>query len=230
MLISGNAPLLTHAKASDTTDDVNNFQQLSHVKNQEKNLIILEDNLQQKVTSVTDGGITTKSTYDKVNEKLIVEVENEKPIVIDMNEATKIAKEQYSQDSNTTTYARANTVKENTYSNYEYTITFGKKESWQVRIPKGNSKTRTRTNSNKSTLNNFKTQVDIINDAELRMLGLLGSTAFFGVLAVILAMPTAGSGTLTSAMSAAGAYGGALSQGVTMQRAQKNAIIYYNRL
>lgn len=148
----------------------------------------------------------------------------------------KVAKNQSTQEPNSIIAARAATVKENTFSNFEYTITFGSKEKWQIRRPKGDSlvnyyyKNVTRTSSNKSNLNNFKNQVDIINDAELKMFGSFGSSVGFTLLGIILSVPSAGSGTLTSALAAAGAYGAGLSQGLRISRAAKNATIYYHRI
>lgn len=129
--------------------------------------------------------------------------------------------------------ARATTTGENTFSNYEYTITHSSPEKWNITMPKGdsviqkNAKTVTYKSSTKSNLNQFKQSVDKINSLELLILGGASSTVLLAGLALVLvlSMPTAGSGTL----AAAGVYGNVARQIIQLSNEMKNAKIYYMR-
>src|SRR5699024_11076541 len=107
----------------------------------------------------------------------------------------------------------AATTKQNTFINYEYTITHSFPEKWQLRRPQDGSlakyyyKNVTRTTKNKSDLINFQSRVESINALEWTFIGSSLTTVGLSWLTFILSVPTAGAGSLASGLAALGAYG-----------------------
>lgn len=170
--------------------------------------------------------VETVATFDKLDNTVTVVVTGGEPVTIQL-EATS--------SEQPVALARAATTGENTFSNYEYTITHSSPEKWNITMPKGdsviqkNAKTVTYKSSTKSNLNQFKQSVDKINNLELLILGGASITVLLSGIALVLSLPTAGSGTLTTALAAAGVYGNVARQIIQLSTEMKNAKIYYMR-
>lgn len=165
---------------------------------------IIEETDAKRVVRSLENEVETVATFDKLDNTVTVVVNGKEPITIQL-EATS--------SEQPVALARAATTGENTFSNYEYTITHSSPEKWNITMPKGdsviqkNAKTVTYKSSTKSNLNQFKQSVDKINNLELLILGGASITVLLSGIALVLSLPTAGSGTLTTALAAAGVYG-----------------------
>lgn len=192
----------------------------------------------KKVRS-TENGITTIAEFNKTANVLTITEDGKEPIVIDIDKAVN----EYLESQNTTleeleqaqVQSRGVIREENTYTNYEYTISkSGSTESWQIRTPKGssltalNKKTKTYNSSTKSNLNSFKSKVDQIDKLELQILGGITLTFFFTCATVILAGTSAGA--VATGLAAVGAAGTTANRFLTLFAAQKDAKLYYGRL
>ena len=218
------SPIIAYAT---TSEDIKENQLVT------EKVRVVEDTQDRRVAVYTENEIETVAIYDKENNIITIESPNTETITIDLAEKTENLLEQQSETPNISPMAR--TVKENTFINYEYTITFGSKEVWQLRRPKNDSlinyyyKNVTRNSSNKSNLDNFKRKVDEINDLEFKIIGQSLTTLGASWLSFILSVPTAGGATLTAGLTALGAYGAALNNLVKLHGAARDAEIYYHR-
>lgn len=217
---------------------------------------VITDNAVERVVLTTENGIVTKATFNKELNTLIIEEEGKDEVALNIGELS----EAYIQTGAIETKSKGlfeqpvsrgisisppvvpgvevmatSTTSQNTFINYEYTITHSSPEKWQLRRPNGDSlvkyyyKDTTRTSSNASNLASFQSAVENINYLELRAIG--GSLTTLGLawLAFILSVPTAGSGTLTAGLAALGAYGATLDTLVKLHRQANLASTYYHR-
>ena len=187
---------------------------------------IIEETDEKRVVRSLENEVETVATFDKLDNTVTVVVNGKEPVTIQLEAASS---------NQPVALARAATTGENTFSNYEYTITHSSPEKWNITMPKGdsviqkNAKTVTYKSSTKSNLNQFKQSVDKINNLELLILGGTSITVLLLGIALVLSLPTAGSGTLTTALAAAGVYGNVARQIIQLSTEMKNAKIYYMR-
>lgn len=218
---------------------VNHSSIIVHAVGAEKNEVtdfvqIITDNQDERIATYSENGVTTTAIYDKKNSILTIEEPNSEVIIVDLDEVTEEFLD--NQNTNPVITPFASTVKENTFMNYEYTITFGSTEKWQLRRPKNGStinyyyKNVTRNNSNKANLDNFKKTVDNINSLEWKIWGGAITSLGLGWISFILSVPTAGTGSVTTGLAALGAYGNTLNNLVKLHNHAKNAEIYYHRV
>lgn len=187
---------------------------------------IIEETDEKRVVRSLENEVETVATFDKLDNTVTVVVTGEEPVTIQLESTSS---------EQPVALARAATTGENTFSNYEYTITHSSPEKWNITMPKGdsviqkNAKTVIYKSSTKSNLNQFKQSVDKINNLELLILGGASITVLLSGIALVLSLPTAGSGTLTTALAAAGVYGNVARQIIQLSTEMKNAKIYYMR-
>lgn len=197
---------------------------LSHAESTIKDPVVVE-NSKKRIAITKENGVVTKAVFDKTTNILTIKENGKEPIIIDLNKTSEeyIANETIKTDvSNTqsnliSAYSLwTPTTKQDTFINYEYTITHSSPEKWQLRRPNGDSlyryyyKNVTRTSSNGSDLLKFQGYVENIDYYEWKAIG--GSLTTLGMswLSFILSVPTAGAGTLTTGLAALGAYGATL--------------------
>ncbi|MEH7452483.1 geobacillin-26 family protein [Gottfriedia acidiceleris] len=215
------------------------------------NINLIKSNEVENVVSITENKITKTATFDKINKDLTIQRENEEPFILVISELAdaSLIQEDYignieyvlSLSENGSIDEVQNLIEsrvakttENTFSNYEYTITHSSPEKWEIRKPKGSSliskeaKKVTYNSSTKGNLNSFKSQVDKINSLEWQIFGGALSATGLSILTLVLSLPNAGGSTLTSA--ALGVYGATATKVLSLHTAMKNARIYYYRL
>ena len=244
LLFTSNSALLAHASSLDSFDFNNGNSTTITVDNDSFGSVeIVEDNAHERVAEYTEEQGTTVATYDKGNNILIIDSPSDGLTIIDLNEKSEQLLGQKSSDSSMSlisnsgfsTLSSTGSVKQNTYSNYEYTITFGKSEVWQLRRPKNGSmvnyyyKNVTRNSSNATNLNSFKKKVDLINDLEWKIIGQAVAGGGLGFIAFVLSVPTAGSASVTAGLASMGAFGTAMNNSLKLHAANRNAEIYYHR-
>lgn len=131
-------------------------------------------------------------------------------------------------------------IKQNTWSNYEYTKTLGTTNKWELRRPDPKNPvfkriyfTTKETNSNKTYLNSFMDYVEKINTQESTILWSISSSVFTDILLYLSGIGNVFTGgTLTSTMVAAaaasvGAKGVVVNQFVTLGSYWRYAYNYY---
>ncbi|ACQ70026.1 MULTISPECIES: geobacillin-26 family protein [unclassified Exiguobacterium] len=218
--------LLTSTLSVGTGHAAENEQPVSMQEGTVPQTEIIEETDTKRVVRSLENEVETVATFDKLDNTVTVVVNGKEPVTIQL-EATS--------SEQPVALARAATTGENTFSNYEYTITHSSPEKWNITMPKGdsviqkNAKTVTYKSSTKSNLNQFKQSVDKINNLELLILGGASITVLLSGIALVLSLPTAGSGTLTTALAAAGVYGNVARQIIQLSTEMKNAKIYYMR-
>ena len=218
--------LLTSTLSVGTGHATENEQPISMQEGTVPQTEIIEETDAKRVVRSLENEVETVATFDKLDNTVTVVVNGKEPVTIQL-EATS--------SEQPVALARAATTGENTFSNYEYTITHSSPEKWNITMPKGdsviqkNAKTVTYKSSTKSNLNQFKQSVDKINNLELLILGGASITVLLSGIALVLSLPTAGSGTLTTALAAAGVYGNVARQIIQLSTEMKNAKIYYMR-
>lgn len=218
--------LLTSTLSVGTGHAAENEQPVSMQEGTVPQTEIIEETDTKRVVRSLENEVETVATFDKLDNTVTVVVNGKEPVTIQL-EATS--------SEQPVALARAATTGENTFSNYEYTITHSSPEKWNITMPKGdsviqkNAKTVTYKSSAKSNLNQFKQSADKINNLELLILGGASITVLLSGIALVLSLPTAGSGTLTTALAAAGVYGNVARQIIQLSTEMKNAKIYYMR-
>ncbi|MCC9622037.1 geobacillin-26 family protein [Thalassospira sp. MA62] len=218
--------LLTSTLSVGTGHAAENEQPISMQEGTVPQTEIIEETDAKRVVRSLENEVETVATFDKLDNTVTVVVNGKEPVTIQLEAASS---------NQPVELARAATTGENTFSNYEYTITHSSPEKWNITMPKGdsviqkNAKTVTYKSSTKSNLNQFKQSVDKINNLELLILGGASITVLLSGIALVLSLPTAGSGTLTTALAAAGVYGNVARQIIQLSTEMKNAKIYYMR-
>ncbi|WP_078147484.1 geobacillin-26 family protein [Exiguobacterium sp. HVEsp1] len=218
--------LLTSTLSVGTGHAAENEQPVSMQEGTVPQTEIIEETDTKRVVRSLENEVETVATFDKLDNTVTVVVNGKEPVTIQLEAASS---------NQPVALARAATTGENTFSNYEYTITHSSPEKWNITMPKGdsviqkNAKTVTYKSSTKSNLNQFKQSVDKINNLELLILGGASITVLLSGIALVLSLPTAGSGTLTTALAAAGVYGNVARQIIQLSTEMKNAKIYYMR-
>lgn len=161
---------------------------------------ILTDNSSVRISQTSDDNFTYIATYDKSTGTI-----------------------QLTQTSNTTGAQKVGDIapikpqtraslEEKTFTNYEYEITYGSPNTWELRRPGDNAfnwvyfKTK-ETSKNRSYLTTFRSAVDKINVQEGAIVGALGMSALS-----VLAAGAAGAGAIfTGGTLSAAAWGAILS-------------------
>lgn len=218
--------LLTSTLSVGTGHAAENEQPISMQEGTVPQTKIIEETDAKRVVRSLENEVETVATFDKLDNTVTVIVNGKEPVTIQLEAASS---------NQPVALARAATTGENTFSNYEYTITHSSPEKWNITMPKGdsviqkNAKTVTYKSSAKSNLNQFKQSVDKINNLELLILGGASITVLLSGIALVLSLPSAGSGTLTTALAAAGVYGNVARQIIQLSTEMKNAKIYYMR-
>lgn len=199
------------------------------------NMTILEDTSSKRVVQTSDENYTYITTYDKLNDTMqFTKVDIDTNVSIVGNVVS-------GEDAiSTTTYAstRATTLKENTFTNYEYTKTYGDPNEWELRRPDG-SLTGTyyfktyEVTKNKSYINTFKSAVDTINTKEGEIVAAYGLVILGDIAAAAISAGAIATGGVltpaawTSIIAAAGANTAYVSVCVAWDNACKTAYDAY---
>lgn len=96
---------------------------------------------------------------------------------------------------------RAASKKQNTFSDYEYTVWYTDPTEWELRIPGGSFRTY-ETNHNRNYINSFYNAVEKINSLELKYISTVGLQ---GLTMVLVAIATGGIAALISGAAIGGA-------------------------
>lgn len=208
---------------------------------------ILEDNKELKKVKTEDSRYTYTVTYNKITRTMDTIISDsmsktgESYIHINLD----IPSESYGITENGTSlslFDNATTrasIKQNTFSNFEYTKTIGTTNEWQLRRPDPSFPINwlyfdtKETKDNKSYLNSFMDYVEKINAQEGKVLASITASVFSDILVSLSGIATVFSGgTLTPAMvtAAAGAVGANLvmvDSMVTLGSYWKYAYNYY---
>ncbi|WP_430789704.1 geobacillin-26 family protein [Virgibacillus flavescens] len=199
---------------------------ISYGETVKEGINIVKDNDIERIAVSLEDGEEIEATLDKDSNILTIEEDGEERVFdLDALAEEYVESGSISPDvssSQTDFGIMAATTKQNTFINYEYTITHGSPERWQLRRPDGKSLIKykyqnvTRTTSNKSQLTRYQGYVENINYYEIRAIGTSLTTLGLSFLAFILSVPTAGAGTLTAGLAALGAYGATLDAAVKL--------------
>lgn len=178
--------------------------------------------LENKYVSTFDKelNLLTIQTYDKVTNELF------NTQTIDLNQDGLGKNKLEEEASLPSTYAKSNSAYQNTFSNYEYSVTYGNPNKWELRIP-SERMNKSENSSNKSNINNFRNKVESINSLEKKLAGALIGGGLLSVLTIIAATTP---GALPSALAAAGVFGTAAFIAIDLKSAQNDAEYYYNRV
>lgn len=192
---------------------------------------IIKDDENERVVETIENGVTSIGVFNKKNNELTTEVKGNKSsqVKIDLDE---VDSSDFSDDQQGDISTFAATRVENTYSNYEYTITYTSPQKWQLRRPKPNTlnstyyKNVTLSKKNSGNLNNFKKQVDLLNDYELKFIGAASGATILWLASLVVASLNGGAGVAV-ALVAVGVTGAAYNYGIAVERSAKNAQHYY---
>lgn len=212
---------LDSAKHSDTIEYLENVD-----------FKIIQDNKNVRVIESTENGKTSIAILNKNKNVLTLQIKGDDStkVEIDMNEIAETVNS-FDNSEDLATYA-ASTLEENTFTNYEYTITFSSPEKWQLRRPNPDNmlkyyyKDRTKTTTNSTKLTNFKKEVDNLNYYEWMFIGASSASMIVTVAAVIAAAITSGAG-LAVALAALPISGAAYNYALKMGTAANNAHYWY---
>ncbi|GAM16654.1 geobacillin-26 family protein [Mesobacillus selenatarsenatis] len=211
-------------------DPVSDKETLEYLENVD--MRVIQDNKNVRIVESTENGKTTIAVLNKKKNTLTFQVKGDKSTKqeIDLNELAEL---EASLDSSDDLFSiAASTLKEDTFSNYEYTITFTSPESWQLRRPNPDNvfkyyyKNVKKTSTNKDNLAAFKKAVDNLNYYEWMYLGSSGGVAIMTVVTLIVAAMSGGAG-IAALLFTAGVTGAAYTYALKMSGAANNAHYYY---
>lgn len=194
---------------------------------------IIEDNENFRIVETTENEQTIVTTLNKNTNIITSQVKGDdtSEIEVDLNELAKL-EESYKESTSGGVSTLASTLKQDTFSNYEYTITFSSPEKWQLRRPNPDNilkwyyKDVTKTTKNSTNLSNFKKSVDDLNYYELMFIGSASGVAILTIVSFIVASISGGAG-FAGLLVAAGVTGAAYNYAMQMNRAANNAHYYY---
>ncbi|QVK21384.1 geobacillin-26 family protein [Mycoplasmatota bacterium] len=206
---------------------------LVSVSASESRVQIITDNQNVRVVKGVEGDIITYATYNKIANTLEYteytkgDKENSVTTLLNLNNVNIPIEN----DSITT---MGTSIEQKTYSNYEYKITFGSPNHWELRRPQPGSWTSlyyftTYERSDLLTdLNNFRNTVEDIDDLEKEII-FYGGVAIIGT--VLLLIFTSGtSAGLQAALASAGIFGVVADLTMDLDRAIDDAYYYYFRV
>lgn len=170
------------------------------------NTTVLEDNSGKKIVETSDANFTYQATFDKINNTVTLSTTDKISGEIKTGSTTAVTPLQEF-PNNPVTYA---SLAENTFTNYEYTITYGNPNKWQLRRPGDNVFNWVyfdtyQATGNKDYLVAFQNAVDNINVQEGTIVGTLGMAGLS-----YLAAGAAGAGAIFTGGTLSGAAWGAL--------------------
>ncbi|MFS0836731.1 geobacillin-26 family protein [Paenibacillus sp. 1P03SA] len=158
----------------------------------------IKDEKDTRTVTAVENGINTVATFDKEKNTLKLEVENQEPILLDLNAISK------STNSNNNVISPQASLGQNTWSNFEYDINMVSPSIWELRRPDPQSpvtmryyKKVTQTTGNQGTLKEFKTAVDDINMLEYQVIGYASASVLTTIIGVIVTGISAGTGAGT---------------------------------
>lgn len=198
--------------------------------------IIKDDEFERKVETI-ENGVTSIGIFNKKTNILTTEIKGDKSTKIEIDLA-ELEEKAASLSLNSRDMSQgsigtlATTLEENTFSNMEYTITYSSPQKWQLRRPQPGTlnstyyKNVTKTTSNSTTLNNFKNQVDLLNDYELKFMGAAVGSGILWLASLVIASINGGAAVAVG-LAAAGVTGTAYNYGIAVERYAKNALHYY---
>lgn len=196
---------------------------------------VLVDNKNKRVVQTIENGVVSIGVFDKKKNILTTEIKGDKSskVVIDLNEIEALAASLGLDDTEEGSFGTlASTLTENTFSNMEYTITYSSPQKWQLRRPQPGTlnstyyKNVTRTSTNSKNLDNFKKEVDLLNDYEFKFIGAAVTTGVAWLATLVIASLSGGAGVAVG-LAAAGVTGAAYNYGIAVERHAKNALHYY---
>ncbi|NLP52076.1 geobacillin-26 family protein [Bacillus sp. RO1] len=195
---------------------------------------IIKDNKNFRVVETIENGVVSIGTFDKKRNIITTEIKGDKSskVEIDLNELEALASELNDTTAEGGFVTLASTLQENTFSNMEYTITYSSPQKWQLRRPQPGSlyktyyKNVTRTSSNSKNLDNFKKEVDLLNDYEIKFIGAAVGSGIAWLAALVIASLSGGAGVAVG-LAAAGVTGAAYNYAIAVERHAKNALHYY---
>ncbi|MCL2076939.1 MAG: geobacillin-26 family protein [Oscillospiraceae bacterium] len=184
---------------------------------------LLTDTDDIRVVETSDENYTYHVVYNKNERSMDVVISDAKPknvafstlkdsqqsIHIDLNQANDLYN--FSEDSlyeDNLIAPLATTIKQKTFTNFEYFKTIGTTNSWELRRPDPSNPlfsyyyfNTNETNQNRSYLNSFMDYVEKINSQEFVILGLITASVFSDILVGLSGISTVFSGgALTPAM------------------------------
>lgn len=225
------ASLATLTLATPFISDVSIMAQAAFTEDVINNDVSIKEVGDVRIAETQDGDVMYRSTFNDSARTAVFET-------IDVNTGEVIDTvfidlgEKVSDSEN----SRA-TIKENTFSNYEYTITTGSPNKWQIRRWKSLTSTYyynvTETSKNKTYLNNFKKHVDDINTKEFAILGSITASLLTDIIAIASGVGNVlVGGSLTVAqwqavLASAGAKAALVTSFTSWQTSVKNAYFQY---
>lgn len=211
-------PVTVFANSSETSISASDSKLLSEYGIEVKS--IQEDESSRVVYAIEDG-IETKTTLDKLNNTVTLEITGQAPLIIDLNQSI---------EPTFTTFA---TSGEKTYSNFEYEIDLSANPRvWTIWRPQPGSfvdlyhRTITQTTSNLSNLNSFKSSVESINSLEVKFLISASLSVLSSVVTVISTALSAGVGA-ASLLVSLGLVGATLNYALDLNEACEDAYYWY---
>ena len=172
------------------------------------NLTVIKDNAKVRIVETSDEQYIYRVTVDKSVNTAQMEITDK---FTDKTKKSKTAKlgqfknKPLMSSNNLNMELRSTSLKQNTFTNYEYTKTYGNPNQWQLRRPKSNITSyyyfdTAETSSNKEYLEDFQDAVQRVNDLEVPMVTSIGVAGLMDILSVAtVAAAIVSGGTLTGA-------------------------------
>ncbi|MFJ7731218.1 geobacillin-26 family protein [Lysinibacillus sp. NPDC097231] len=194
---------------------------------------VIEDNENFRIVESIENGKPMVATFDKNSNILTTQIKGDdsSKLVIDLNELAAL-EESMKEPTSGDISAFASSMKQDTFTNYEYTIEFTSPESWQLRRPNPDNpinwlyKDVKKTTSNATNLGNFKNAVNDLNDYEWKYIGAASGAGILAIAALIVGAINGGAG-IAVGLAAAGVTGAAYNYAISMNRAANDAHYYY---
>ena len=198
------------------------------------NNAVISENETIKISETHDAVATYRTVIDKKEHtvQMIVIYKNGKTVA-----SKEVEIDAFSLEAAEHTFNTRASIKENTFSNYEYTITYGSQNTWELRRPDGNAGTyyfkTYETTKNAAYLAAFKGYVDTINEIEF---AIIRKASLYALSCLVAGATGAGAiftgGTLSPAawaslVAAAGCGDAVLAECFRLDRACKNAYDSY---
>jgi protein involved in polysaccharide export with SLBB domain len=172
------------------------------------NLTIIQDDAQVRIVETNDAQFIYRVTVDKVKNTAQMQITDKGNMNIKVSKKAQLGtgNDKASSDSNDSRAAiLATSLTQNTFTNYEYTKTYGNPNQWELRRPQSNITSyyffkTAETPSNRPYLNQFQGAVQRVNDLEVPVVGAIGVAGLMDILSVgSVVVAIISGGTLTGA-------------------------------
>lgn len=153
---------------------------------------IIKDNAKVRIVETNDEQFIYRVTVNKIDNTAQMQITDKMTKKVKISQKAQLglsdSKEALTSNSSSIMATRA-TLEQNTFTNYEYTKTYGTPNQWQLRRPDSSILSyyyfnTAETSSNRPYLESFKGAVQRINDTEVPMVASIGAAGIMDLLSV----------------------------------------------